>query len=53
MILGHAAVVAREYSLPAVVGAEGAATAIQDGMRLRIDGTAGTITVLPGTTTAS
>lgn len=52
-ILSHAAVVAREYGLPAVVGAAGAATAIQDGMRLRIDGTAGTITVLPGTTTAS
>ena len=47
-ILSHAAVVAREYGLPAVVGAAGATTAIKDGMRVRIDGTAGTITVLPG-----
>lgn len=46
-ILSHAAVVAREYGLPAVVGAAGATTAIGDGTRVRIDGTAGTITVLP------
>jgi pyruvate,water dikinase len=46
-ILSHAAVVAREYGLPAVVGAAGATSAIQDGMRLRIDGTAGTIEIVP------
>jgi phosphohistidine swiveling domain-containing protein len=45
-ILSHAAVVAREYGLPAVVGAAGAATAIQDGMRIRVDGTSGTISIL-------
>jgi rifampicin phosphotransferase len=45
-ILSHAAVVAREYGLPAVVGAVGATTAIRDGMRVRIDGTAGTITIV-------
>jgi rifampicin phosphotransferase len=45
-ILSHAAVVAREYGLPAVVGAAGAAAAIQDGMRIRIDGTAGTIAIV-------
>jgi rifampicin phosphotransferase len=45
-ILSHAAVVAREYRLPAVVGAAGATTAIRDGMRVRIDGTAGTISIL-------
>jgi phosphohistidine swiveling domain-containing protein len=45
-ILSHAAVVAREYHLPAVVGAAGATTAIRDGMRVRIDGTAGTIAIL-------
>jgi rifampicin phosphotransferase len=45
-ILSHAAVVAREYGLPAVVGAAGAAAALQDGMRIRIDGTAGTIAIL-------
>jgi phosphohistidine swiveling domain-containing protein len=45
-ILSHAAVVAREYGLPAVVGAAGATTGIQDGMRVRIDGTAGTIAIV-------
>jgi len=45
-ILSHAAVVAREYRLPAVVGAAGAASAIQDGTRIRIDGAAGTIAIL-------
>ena len=45
-ILSHAAVVAREYGLPAVVGAAGATTAIPDGMPVRIDGTAGTIEIL-------
>ncbi|HEY3463284.1 MAG TPA: PEP-utilizing enzyme [Gaiellaceae bacterium] len=45
-ILSHAAVVAREYGLPAVVGAAGATTTIRDGMRVRIDGTAGTIAIV-------
>jgi rifampicin phosphotransferase len=45
-ILSHAAVVAREYGLPAVVGAAGATAAIADGARVRVDGAAGTITLL-------
>jgi phosphohistidine swiveling domain-containing protein len=45
-ILSHAAVVAREYGLPAVVGAAGATTAIRDGALVRIDGTAGTIAIV-------
>jgi rifampicin phosphotransferase len=45
-ILSHAAVVAREYGLPAVVGASGACSAIADGARVRIDGTRGTVTLL-------
>ena len=45
-ILSHAAVVAREYRLPAVVGAAGATKAIVDGTRVRVDGTAGTVTIL-------
>jgi pyruvate,water dikinase len=47
-ILSHAAVVAREYGLPAVVGAAGATAAITDGMRIRVDGTAGAVTILRG-----
>jgi len=45
-ILSHAAVVAREYGLPAVVGAAGAVTAIPDGKRVRIDGASGAISLL-------
>ena len=45
-ILSHAAVVAREYRLPAVVGATGATAAIRDGMRIRIDGGSGTISIM-------
>jgi phosphohistidine swiveling domain-containing protein len=51
-ILCHAAVVAREYSIPAVVGAEVATTTIPDGARVEVDGTAGTVTILRGTPSA-
>jgi phosphohistidine swiveling domain-containing protein len=42
-ILSHAAVVAREYRLPAVVGVVGATRAIADGARIRIDGSTGQV----------
>ena len=45
-ILCHAAVVAREYRIPAVVGARGATTEIPDGARVRVDGSSGEITLL-------
>jgi pyruvate,water dikinase len=45
-ILCHAAVVAREYRIPAVVGARGATTEIPDGARVRVDGSSGEIAVL-------
>lgn len=45
-ILSHAAVVAREYRIPAVVGAAGATSAIPDGARVRVDGTTGEVTLL-------
>jgi phosphohistidine swiveling domain-containing protein len=45
-VLSHAAVVAREYRLPAIVGAAGATRAIRDGARVRVDGTTGTITIV-------
>lgn len=44
--LSHAAVVAREFGLPAVVGAAGATTLIPPGCDLEIDGTAGTVRLL-------
>ena len=45
-ILSHAAVVAREYSVPAVVGAEVATQAIPNGTQVEVDGEAGTVTIL-------
>lgn len=40
-ILSHAAIVAREYGIPAVVGAQGATSFVPDGARVRVDGAAG------------
>ena len=45
-ILCHAAIVAREFAIPAVVGAGTATTDIPDGTRIRVDGNEGTITLL-------
>jgi pyruvate,water dikinase len=45
-IMCHAAIVAREYGLPSVVGVSNATRRIRTGDRLRIDGDAGTVTRL-------
>jgi pyruvate,water dikinase len=45
-MLCHAAIVAREFAIPAVVGARTATTDIPDGARVRVDGNEGTITLL-------
>ena len=42
-LISHGAVVAREYGLPCVVGAEGATLAFQSGDQVVIDGTLGTV----------
>ncbi len=42
----HGAVIAREYGLPAVVGVEGATKLIEDGQRIRVNGTEGYVEVL-------
>ncbi len=44
--LSHAAIVAREYGIPAVVGARTATARIDDGARIRVDGTSGRVEVL-------
>lgn len=44
--LSHAAVVAREYGIPAVVGTGNATELIRDGARVRLDGASGTVEVL-------
>ncbi|MEH1123109.1 PEP/pyruvate-binding domain-containing protein [Micromonospora sp. CPCC 206061] len=46
-VLCHAAIVAREYRIPAVVGATGATTRVPDGEHVTIDGTLGTVAALP------
>ncbi len=45
-ILSHPAIAAREYGIPAVVGAKRATAAIPDGALVTVDGTAGTVTIL-------
>ena len=40
-LLSHAAIVSREYGIPAVVGCTDATTRIPDSARVRVDGEAG------------
>ena len=44
--LSHAAIVAREYGIPGVVGTRDATVQIPDGVQVRVDGDAGEVTVL-------
>ena len=45
-MLTHAAIAAREYGIPAVVGTWNATNSIRDGDIIRVDGTAGVVEVL-------
>ena len=45
-LLSHSAIVAREYGIPGVVGTREATERIADGMRVRVDGDAGEVSVL-------
>ncbi|HJM90143.1 MAG TPA: PEP-utilizing enzyme [Dehalococcoidia bacterium] len=44
--LSHCAIVAREYGIPCVAGTQVATRELKDGMRLRVDGSAGTVEIL-------
>jgi pyruvate,water dikinase len=44
--LSHAAIVAREFGIPGVVGTRDATARIPDGARVRVDGGAGVVTVI-------
>ncbi|HTN84765.1 MAG TPA: PEP-utilizing enzyme [Sorangium sp.] len=44
--LCHAAIVAREYGIPGIVGTREATVTIPDGARVRVDGAAGEVTIL-------
>ena len=46
-LMTHGAVIAREYGMPAVVGVEQATRLIRDGQRIRVNGTAGYVEILP------
>jgi rifampicin phosphotransferase len=45
-LLSHPAIVAREYGIPGVVGTRDATDRIADGVRVRVDGDSGEVTVL-------
>jgi pyruvate,water dikinase len=45
-LLSHAAIVSREYGIPGVVGTREATQRIADGVRVRVDGDAGEVTVI-------
>ena len=44
--LSHSSIVAREYGIPAVLGTAVATRRIHSGQRIRVDGDAGTVTLL-------
>lgn len=45
-LMTHGAVIAREYSLPAVIGVENATKLIKDGQQIRVNGTEGYVELL-------
>lgn len=45
-ILSHAAVIAREYGIPAVLGTGDATRRLRDGQRIEVDGTRGIVRIL-------
>ncbi len=47
-VMSHAAIVCREYGLPAVVGTGRATAAIRTGQTIRVNGSDGTVTLLDG-----
>ena len=44
--MSHTAIVCREYGMPAVVGTGNAVSTLRTGQRVRVDGAAGTVTLL-------
>ena len=44
-VLSHSAIVAREFAIPCVVGVQGAAIVIKDGMTITVDGGQGIVTI--------
>jgi phosphoenolpyruvate-protein kinase (PTS system EI component) len=48
-VLAHGSIVAREYDIPAVLGTGVATQRIRSGQRIRVNGDAGTVTLLHAT----
>ncbi len=46
-VLSHAAIVAREYNIPAVLGTGSATSVIKDGQTIEVDGDAGVVRIVP------
>jgi pyruvate,water dikinase len=46
-MMSHAAIVCREYGLPAVTGTGNASSIIKTGQMLRVDGSTGEVVILP------
>jgi phosphoenolpyruvate synthase/pyruvate phosphate dikinase len=51
-VLAHGSIVAREYDIPAVLGTGVATQRIRSGQRIRVDGDAGTVTLVDATSEA-
>ncbi len=47
-VISHSAICAREFAIPCVVGTQVGTMVIPDGAMVTVDGTAGTVTILPG-----
>lgn len=45
-VLSHSAIIGRELGIPTVVGVRNATQLVSNGQRLRVDGSAGTVTIL-------
>jgi rifampicin phosphotransferase len=45
-LMTHGAVVTREYGIPGVVGVENATALIEDGQRIRVNGTEGYVEII-------
>ncbi|NJK64334.1 MAG: hypothetical protein HC921_18020 [Synechococcaceae cyanobacterium SM2_3_1] len=46
--LSHGAILAREYGIPAVMNVEAATQRLHNGQKVRVDGSRGTVELLPG-----
>jgi pyruvate,water dikinase len=45
-VLSHAAIVAREYNIPAVLGTGNGTSVLRDGQMVEVDGDAGTVRIV-------